>query len=152
MSYPLPPNDPHPLRSCGTRWVGCVLDVCGLEGVRFVEIVGFGDRIRVLCAVNIVLFVGVADWNLDGYFCFSVTNYRYARQDNDIACLSKSTKTTTTNCLKFLHLYFSPKITTKNRTKWIFTNRRGGCIMIIPSKAEIRVSALLNIPAQLAVF
>ena len=46
----------------------------------------------------------------------------------------KSTKSTTTNQPKIFALYFSPKFTTKNRTKWIFTNPAPRCIMKVPSK------------------
>ncbi len=47
-----------------------------------------------------------------------------------------STKNTATNAIKFFTLYFLTKILTKNRTKWIFTNCPGWCIIEFPSKVR----------------
>ncbi len=76
----------------------------------------------------------------------------FARHYHDKTFSAKYTKITTTIRDKFFVLYFLPKFTTKNRTKWIFTNLCRGCIMIIPNKALGPRLRFINIPAQLVDF
>ena len=63
---------------------------------------------------------------------------------------SKYTKSTTTKRHKFSHLYFLTKFLTKNRTKWIFTNREIGCIM--KSRVKSRSASALYLSCTACVF
>lgn len=75
-------------------------------------------------------------------FCFSFVKKHIPQQS-----LLKSTKTSPTSARIFSPLYISPKITTKNRTKWIFTKSAFGCIIQFPS--EVRSASVLHgFPAQ----
>ena len=55
-------------------------------------------------------------------------------QDYDTSVLWKWPKTTTTNREFFYAVCICTKFSTKNRTKWIFTNSPKGCIIRVPSK------------------
>ena len=60
----------------------------------------------------------------------------FLRVRHSILC-AKCTKRTTTKSPKFSSLYFSQKNLTKNRVKWIFTNRWERCIIVFPNKEAI---------------
>lgn len=68
----------------------------------------------------------------------------------DICGVSKSTKNSTTNRLKFSHLYFLTKFLAKNRTKWIFTNCGKWCI--IKSRVKSRSASALYLSCTACVF